>query len=72
MSTDMLERINEEIWRRTGVTRILPNEPSCLHLVQKLTAERHENRIGADCIIKLDHLKKEHKKEDLRRIDGGA
>jgi len=33
-STNMLERFNEEIKRRTRVVRIFPNEASCLRLVR--------------------------------------
>ena len=41
-STNMLERFNEEIRRRTRVVRIFPNEASCLRLVRALAAEQHE------------------------------
>jgi transposase-like protein len=41
-STNMLERFNEEIRRRTRVVRIFPNEASCLRLVRALSAEQHE------------------------------
>ena len=42
MSTNMLERFNEEIKRRTRVMRIFPNEASCLRLVRALAVEQHE------------------------------
>jgi transposase-like protein len=35
-STNMLERLNEEIRRRTYVVRIFPNAESCLRLVRAL------------------------------------
>ena len=41
-STNMLERLNEEIRRRTYVVRIFPNAASCLRLVRALCAEIHE------------------------------
>ena len=41
-STNMLERFNEEIRRRTRVVRIFPNEASCLRLVRALAVEQHE------------------------------
>ncbi|MET4358289.1 transposase-like protein [Bradyrhizobium sp. RT9b] len=41
-STNMLERLNEEIRRRTCVVRIFPNGKSCLRLVRALTVERYE------------------------------
>ena len=38
-STNMLERLNEEIRRRTQVVRIFPNGESCLRLVRALAVE---------------------------------
>jgi len=38
-STNMLERVNQEIKRRTRVIRIFPNEASCLRLVSTLMME---------------------------------
>ena len=38
-STNMLERYNEEIRRRTRVIRIYPNEASCLRLIRALAVE---------------------------------
>ena len=70
-STNMLERINEEIRRRTRVIRIFPNEASCLRLVRALTVETHENWIEAIRYINMDLLR-EHKKEALRNFDEAA
>lgn len=64
-STNMLERINEEIRRRTYVIRIFPNAESCLRLVRALTVEMHENWIEATRYLNMDFLR-EHKKEQLR------
>ena len=41
-STNMLERYNEELRRRTRVIRIFPNAESCLRLILALTTETHE------------------------------
>ena len=41
-STNMLERYNEELRRRTRVVRIFPNAESCLRLILALAAETHE------------------------------
>jgi putative transposase len=41
-TTNMLERFNEEIKRRTRVIRIFPNEQSCLRLVSALAIEANE------------------------------
>lgn len=41
-STNMLERYNQEIKRRTRVVRIFPNEQSCIRLVSALAIETNE------------------------------
>lgn len=38
-STNMLERLNQEIKRRTHVVRIFPNPASCLRMVRSLAVE---------------------------------
>ena len=42
-TTNMLERFNEEIKRRTRVVRIFPNEQSCIRLISALAMEENEN-----------------------------
>jgi len=64
-STNMLERLNEEIRRRTYVVRIFPNEASCLRLVRALCVEVHENWIEDHRYLDMSLLK-EQKKERLR------
>ncbi|RVL11855.1 IS256-like element ISRm5 family transposase, partial [Sinorhizobium meliloti] len=65
-STNMLERLNEEIRRRTYVVRIFPNTESCLRLVRALAVETHENWMEANRYINMDDLR-EHKKLALRQ-----
>jgi putative transposase len=65
-STNLLERLNEEIKRRTLVVRIFPNVASCLRLVRALAVEMHENWIEATRYLNMEDLK-EHKKEQMRR-----
>jgi putative transposase len=65
-STNMLERINEELKRRTLVVRIFPNTESCLRLVRALAVEIHEDWIEATRYLNMDLLA-EHKREQLRR-----
>jgi putative transposase len=60
-STNMLERFNEEIKRRTRVVRIFPNAASCLRLIRALAAEIHEDWLEASRYLNMDLLK-EHKK----------
>jgi putative transposase len=70
-SSNMLERLNEELKRRTHVVRIFPNAASCLRLVRALAAEIHENWIEATRYLNMELLK-EHKKEQMRKIDQAA
>jgi putative transposase len=42
-STNMRERLNQEIKRRTHVVRIFPHLESCLRLVRALAVETHWN-----------------------------
>ena len=64
-STNMLERLNEEIRRRTRVVRIFPNRDSCLRLVRALAVETHEDWLEANRYLNMDFLK-ELRKEQLR------
>jgi putative transposase len=65
-STNMLERLNEELKRRTHVVRIFPNPESCLRLVRALAVETHENWLEQHRYLNMDDLR-EHKKEALRQ-----
>jgi transposase-like protein len=53
-STNMLERLNEEIKRRTHVVRIFPNPEACQRLVRALAVETHET--GSKPIVTYDRL----------------
>src|SRR6201997_5353891 len=64
-STNMLERFNQELKRRTRVVRIFPNAESCLRLVRALAVETHENWLEGTRYLNMQHLT-EHKKEALR------
>jgi putative transposase len=64
-STNMLERFNEEIKRRTRVVRIFPNEASCLRLVRALAVEQHETWQEDSRYLNM-MLLKEMKRERLK------
>lgn len=70
-STNMLERLNQEIKRRTHIVRIFPNAASCLRLVRALTAETHEDWIEGIRYLNMD-LYREHKKLRLLQEDAAA
>lgn len=66
-SSNLLERMNEEIKRRTHVIRIFPNEASCLRLILAIAVEVHEAWVDKR-YLNMDLLK-EQKKQDLLNIE---
>ncbi len=64
-STNMLERLNEEIKRRTRVVRIFPHAESCLRLVRAHCVEIHEAWLEDNRYLNMDLLK-EQRRERLR------
>ena len=60
-STNLLERLNEEIRRRTRVVRIFPNAASCLRLIRALCAETNETWLDDNRYINMDLLKEQKK-----------
>jgi putative transposase len=70
-STNMLERLNEEIKRRTRVVRIFPNTESCLRLIRALAVETPEGWLEEHRYLNMDLLA-EHKRELLRQLEEAA
>jgi putative transposase len=70
-STNMLERLNQELKRRTLVVRIFPNAASCLRMVRALAVEINEDWVEATRYLNMDMLK-EHLKEQRREVDAAA
>ena len=64
-STNLLERLNETIKRRTRVVRIVPNPAGCLRLTRLLCAETHEGWLKDHRYLNRDFLK-EQKKDRLQ------
>ena len=60
-STNMLERLNQEIKRRTHVIRIFPNEESALRLIRALAVEIHEDWIEAHRYLNMEMLRQQRK-----------
>lgn len=69
--TNMLERLNEEIKRRTRVVRIFPNTDSCLRLIRALAVETHEGWLKEHRYLNMDLLT-EHKREQLPQLEEAA
>ena len=70
-SSNMLERLNEEIRRRTYVVRIFPNENSCLRLVRALCTEQDEEWLEGKRYINMEFYR-EFKKETVESIENVA
>ncbi len=68
-STNLLERVNEEIKRRTHIVRSFPNEAACLRLVRALTVEIHEDWQVSSRYLNM-RLLEEQKKEQRRSSPG--
>ena len=56
-STNLLERFNQEIKRRTLVVRIFPDQASCLRLVRAVAAETHEEWIEGSRYLNTELLR---------------
>src|SRR4051794_39453522 len=55
-TTNGLERLHEEIKRRTRVVRIFPNADACLRLVTALCVEQSEEWISGRRYLEMDEL----------------
>jgi putative transposase len=70
-STNMLERLNQELKRRTHVIRIFPNSESCLRLIRALAVEIHEGWLESPCYLNMESLA-EQKKSQLHGLELAA
>ena len=60
-STNLLERLNQELKRRTHIVRIFPNEASCLRLVRALASEQDEEWLDGACYLNMEPLREQTK-----------
>ena len=65
-STNLLERLNQEIKRRTLLVRIFPDEASCLRLVQALAVETHEEWVDENRYLNMELLREHLKRPPLQ------
>ena len=68
-TTNGLERLNQEIRRRSRVVRIFPNERSCLRLVTALAVEQSEEWITGRRNLDMGELEG-HRPEQKRDVEG--
>jgi putative transposase len=64
-TTNGLERLNQEIKRRTRVVRIFPNRESCLRLVTALAMEQSEEWITGRRYLDMEELSEQSRTEEL-------
>lgn len=65
-TTNGLERLNQEIKRRTRVVRIFPNRESCLRLVTALAVEQSEEWVTGRRYLNMEELR-EHRCQERQR-----
>jgi len=53
-TVNLVERLNEEVKRRTRVARLFPNEASCMRLVTAVVAEIHDEWISGKRYLTLE------------------
>jgi putative transposase len=68
-TTNGLERLNQEIKRRTRVVRIFPNPEACLRLVTALAVEQSEEWVTGRRYLDMRELA-EHRREEKRQAKG--
>lgn len=63
-TTNGLERLNQEIKRRTRVVRIFPNRRACLRLVTALAVEQSEEWLTARRYLDMRELEEQRRQEE--------
>ena len=72
-TTNMVERINQELKRRSKVIRIFPNTASCRRLFSALLKEWHEDWVDGRKYLDMEHLWEfEKNKPNLQQVEGPA
>ena len=63
-TTNGLERLNQEIKRRTRVVRIFPNRGACLRLVSALAVEQSEEWLTGRRYLDMGELEEQRRQEE--------
>jgi putative transposase len=72
-TTNMIERVNQELKRRSKVVRIFPNTKSCLRLFSALLKEWHEDWVDGRKYLNMELLKEfETDRSNLPQVRGPA
>lgn len=70
-TTNMVERLNQEIKRRTRVVRIFPNSDACLRLITACCIEMSENWVTGRKYLDMELLKDfeyKHQETEIRAV----
>ena len=68
-TTNMLERVNQELKRRSKVVRIFPNPASCLRLFSALLKEWHEDWVTGRKYLDMEKFREfEQDKSNLQQV----
>lgn len=68
-TTNAVERLNQELKRRSKAVRIFPNPASCLRLFGAMLKEQHEDWITGRRYLKIDQLKEFQKSRNFSSED---
>ena len=72
-TTNMLERVNQELKRRSKVVRIFPNPASCVRLFSALLKEWHEDWVTGRKYLDMEKFREfEQDKSNLQQVRGPA
>ncbi len=66
-TTNGLERLNQEIKRRTKVVRIFPNREACLRLVTALAVEQSEEWLTSRRYLNMEELEEQQGRAEERK-----
>ncbi len=67
LTTNSMERLSEEVKRKTRVATLFPNEASCLRLVSAILCEIHEEWITGKRYLNMELLKRVRKENRIYR-----
>ncbi len=56
-TTNGLERLNQEIKRRSAVVRVWPNREACLRMVTALCAEQSDEWVSGNRYLDMEQLR---------------
>ncbi|MEZ5070824.1 MAG: IS256 family transposase [Bacteroidales bacterium] len=70
-TTNMVERINQELLRRSKVIRIFPNPKSCIRLFSALLKEWHEDWVSGRRYLNMDLLREWEAERAAQPLDRG-